>query len=472
MLMKPEHATASDRLSGEKAFHGISSKSSRKRRFTGFPLRLFPTPHFCRMPRFFGMTVLFLMLLLCLFVLSCSGQKPETAEIQTPEETISTETDSTVTASAQTSSVETDSAEASERPSGSGEGSSSSENEEVPTASDIPTEAETASDGISSEMPASSDASSQESETPPASTAPSSTEPSGETSETSERSETPGPDIPVCPPLPYLEGLEIPEWTGTPYTALNGNFPFFETSDLKPESYEIYYALDDLGRCTLADAVVGRDLQPTEKRGDISLIRPTGWHTDKYSFVNGQNLYNRCHLIAYYLTAENANERNLVTGTRYMNEDGMNSFENLVGDYVRETGNHVRYRVTPVFTGENLICDGLIVEGWSIEDEGDDICFCVFCYNLQPGVHIDYLTGDNYAENGEETLPSQTSAADLPTAEEDIIGDYVLNKNSHRFHLPSCDGAASMSKKNREEYSGSRNALILDGYKPCPRCNP
>ncbi|MBR0086441.1 MAG: DNA/RNA non-specific endonuclease [Lachnospiraceae bacterium] len=386
------------------------------------------------------------MVLLCFTVLSCSGRNPETADSLTPEETISTETDSTVTASAQTSPAETVSAEASERPSGSGEGSSSSENEEVSTASDIPTEADSSSEAATSAEP--------------------------ETASDGTSSETPGPDIPICPPLPYLEGLEIPEWTGTPYTALNGNFPFFETSDLKPESYEIYYALDDLGRCTLADAVVGRDLQPTEKRGDISLIRPTGWHTDKYSFVNGQNLYNRCHLIAYYLTAENANERNLVTGTRYMNEDGMNSFENLVGDYVKETGNHVRYRVTPVFTGENLICDGLIVEGWSIEDEGDDICFCVFCYNLQPGVHIDYLTGDNYAENGEETLPSQTSAADFPTTEEDIIGDYVLNKNSHRFHLPSCDGAVSMSKKNREEYSGSRNALILDGYKPCPRCNP
>ena len=279
-------------------------------------------------------------------------------------------------------------------------------------------------------------------------------------------------DHPEAPPLTWMDAFTAPEWSGSPYAVINGNVPFFSTDDLTPESYEIYYALDSLGRCTLAEAVVGPDLQPKEKRGNISMIKPTGWHSDRYSFVNGESLYNRCHLIAYYLTAENANPWNLVTGTSYMNRDGMNDFENLVGDYVKETGNHVRYRVTPKWTGENLICDGLLVEGYSIEDEGEDICFCIFAYNVQPGVHIDYLTGDNYSEIEESSAGSSSETATYIVEGDDIIGTYVLNKKSKKFHLPSCDGASSMSEKNREDYTGSRNALILDGYEPCPSCKP
>ncbi len=291
-------------------------------------------------------------------------------------------------------------------------------------------------------------------------------------------SEDPGPSgaqvHPPCPPLTWLEDLDVPPYSGRPYAVVNDNTPFFDPESLVPVSYETYYELDELGRCTLADAVVGRDLQPTGKRGNIGSIKPTGWHTDRYSFVDGGALYNRCHLLAYYLTAENANPWNLVTGTRYMNQDGMNDFENLVGDFVKETGLHVRYRVTPVWTGENLLCDGLLVEGLSIEDGGEGICFCIFAYNVQPGVHIDYLTGDNYAENGEEPLnqTTETEEPELPTTDPDVTGTYVLNTKKKKFHTPDCPGAASISEKNRGDYTGSRNALILDGYTPDPACSP
>ena len=265
--------------------------------------------------------------------------------------------------------------------------------------------------------------------------------------------------------------MEIPEFTRAPFVAVHDNIPFFDTESLTPESYEIYYDLDELGRCTLADAVVGQDTQPTEKRGDISMVKPTGWHTDRYSFVNGEMLYNRCHLIAYYLTAENANTRNLVTGTSFMNRDGMNLFENVVGDYVKETGNHVRYRVTPVFKGGNLLCDGVLMEGFSIEDGGEDICFCVFAYNVQPGVHIDYLTGDNYAD-GEPATEAVNADGTYETESEDTIGTYVLNLRKKKFHRPECPGIINMAEKNRQDYTGSRNALLLDGYAPCPACKP
>ncbi len=277
---------------------------------------------------------------------------------------------------------------------------------------------------------------------------------------------------PEPPPLTWLGEFTVPEWSGTPYAVINDNIPFFDLEDLRPYSYETYYALDNLGRCTLADAVIGPDLQPKEKRGDIGIVKPTGWHKDRYSFVNGEALYNRCHLIAYYLTAENANPWNLVTGTSYMNRDGMNDFENLVGDYIKETGNHVRYRVTPKWTGSNLICDGLLVEGYSIEDQGEDICFCIFAYNVQPGIHIDYLTGDNYSEIAEPTASPVGPVPTYSAVGDDVFGTFILNKKSMKFHRPDCDGAINMSAKNREEYTGSRNTLILDGYQPCPACNP
>lgn len=280
---------------------------------------------------------------------------------------------------------------------------------------------------------------------------------------------------PPAPELTWINNLNIPEWAGEPYAVINNNVPFFDTDNLSSETYEVYYALDELGRCTLADAIVGPETMPTEKRGNISEVKPTGWHSDKYDFVNGESLYNRCHLIAYYLGAENANKYNLVTGTRYMNEDGMNDFENMVGDYMRETGNHVRYRVTPKWTGDNLICDGVLMEAYSIEDGGDNICFCIYAYNLQPGIIIDYLTGDNYLEvdeNGKFSEPSDPEPQEGQMLGVDVIGDYVLNTKSFKFHLPECDGAVSMNEKNRKDYHGSRNALILDGYSPCGFCQP
>lgn len=191
---------------------------------------------------------------------------------------------------------------------------------------------------------------------------------------------------------------DIPEYSGEPYIVLNGNQPNFKEKDLTDVSFEFYSELDSLGRCGTAYANIGQDLMPTEKRGSIGKVKPTGWHTIKYDIVNGKYLYNRCHLIGYQLTAENANEKNLITGTRYMNTEGMLPFENMVADYVKETDNHVLYRVTPVFSGDDLLAKGVRIEGFSVEDRGDGICFHVFVYNVQPGIHIDYSTGESSLE--------------------------------------------------------------------------
>ncbi len=187
----------------------------------------------------------------------------------------------------------------------------------------------------------------------------------------------------------------IPPYGGEPYLVLYNNIPDFDLSSKTAISYERYSELDDLGRCGMAAACIGTDLMPTEKRGSIGQIKPSGWQTKKYAFIDGKYLYNRCHLIAYQLTGENANERNLITGTRYMNVDGMLPFEEMTGDYIRETGNHVLYEVTPIFSGNNLLADGVHMQARSIEDDGDGICFNVFVYNVQPGIEIDYSTGRN-----------------------------------------------------------------------------
>ena len=189
---------------------------------------------------------------------------------------------------------------------------------------------------------------------------------------------------------------EIPAYSGSAYVAVNGNQPFFTEEEYTAASYETYSPLDDLGRCGPAMANVGRDLMPTEERGAIGSVKPTGWQTAKYDFVDGKYLYNRCHLIGYQLTAENANKRNLITGTRYLNVTGMLPFENMVADYIKETNNHVLYRVTPVFDGDDLVAKGVLMEAWSVEDGGEGVCVNVYCYNVQPGVAIDYATGDNW----------------------------------------------------------------------------
>ena len=197
----------------------------------------------------------------------------------------------------------------------------------------------------------------------------------------------------------------LPDYDGSPYVELNGGQPSFsEEQTTMTLSYETYAPLDLLGRCGTAEACIGQDLMPTEERGAIGMVKPSGWHTVRYDdVVDGKYLYNRCHLIGYQLAGENANERNLLTGTRYLNVVGMLPFEDQVADYVQETGNHVLYRVTPVFQGVELVARGVQMEAWSVEDGGAGVCFNVYCYNVQPGVKIDYATGESRL--AEENIP-------------------------------------------------------------------
>lgn len=203
---------------------------------------------------------------------------------------------------------------------------------------------------------------------------------------------------------------DIPAYAGDPYVTINDNEPQFLETDLATSSYEYYSDLDDLDRCGVVYACIGTDLMPTEERGNIGSVKPSGWHTVKYDIVDGKYLYNRCHLIGYQLSGENANINNLITGTRYLNVEGMLPFENMVADYVKETGNHVLYRVAPVFEGNNLVASGVQIEAQSVEDQGEGILFNVYCYNVQPGVTIDYATGDStLAENAEAQSNAATS---------------------------------------------------------------
>lgn len=248
-------------------------------------------------------------------------------------------------------------------------------------------------------------------------------------------------------------------WNGQPYAAVNGNVPGFSEKDLTAASFESYSELDSLGRCGTAFACLGQDLMPRGERGYISGIHPTGWHSVQYDFIDGKNLYNRCHLIGWQLSGEDANRKNLITGTRYMNVEGMLPFENMVADYIKETGCHVLYRVTPVFQGSNLVADGVLMEAMSVEDQGESISFCVFVPNVQPGVSIDYSDGSS------RPADSQSS----PENEEAI---YIVNTNTRRFHLPSCSSVKEMKESNRENFTGSREELIEEGYIPCGKCRP
>lgn len=197
----------------------------------------------------------------------------------------------------------------------------------------------------------------------------------------------------------YVDIKTLPEYSGSPYVELNYNMPEFTDEDLAKSSFEEYSDLDDLGRCGVAYALIGKETMPKEERGSIGQIKPSGWHTVRYDdLVDGKYLYNRCHLIGFQLAGENANEKNLITGTRYMNVDGMLPFENQVADYVKDTGNHVLYRVSPVYEGENLVAGGVKMEAFSVEDSGRGVCFNVFVYNVQPGVQINYATGESQRE--------------------------------------------------------------------------
>lgn len=252
----------------------------------------------------------------------------------------------------------------------------------------------------------------------------------------------------------------IPEYSGDPYVVVNNNVPFFSKEDLKAEAFESYGDLDSFGRCTVAYSMVGTETMPTEERGSIGQVKPTGWHAVKYDNVDGKYLYNRCHLIGYQLTAENANVKNLITGTRYLNVQGMLPFENLTADYIKETGNHVLYRVTPVFEGDNLVASGVLMEGESAEDDGEAIQFCVYVYNVQPGIIIDYATGDSRLDDGTGGSFQSTRKT------------YVLNTNSKTFHKPDCGSVGKIKDSNKQTFVGTREEAIKNGYSPCKSCNP
>lgn len=267
-----------------------------------------------------------------------------------------------------------------------------------------------------------------------------------------------------------LAVADIPAYSGSPYAVIGDNVPAFAEEELTAEAYEVYSDLDSLGRCGPAEACLGQELMPTGERGSIGQVKPSGWHTVKYDWVDGKYLFNRCHLIGYQLADENANEKNLITGTRYMNVEGMLPFENLTADYIRETNNHVMYRVTPVFEGNNLVAAGVRMEAWSVEDDGAGVCFDVYVYNSQPGVIIDYATGES-REDPDGLQDSASGMAEDSGAEAEQQ-EYILNTSSGKFHLPACSGAKRMQKKNREVYQGSREDVIAMGYEPCKSCNP
>ena len=266
---------------------------------------------------------------------------------------------------------------------------------------------------------------------------------------------------------PVLELALVPKYSGEPYTVINDNVPFFEDSEYTTASFELYGELDSFGRCTTVYAGISTDTMPTEERGSIGSVKPSGWQTVKYDNVDGKYLYNRCHLIGWQLTSENANKQNLITGTRYMNVDGMLVFENMTADYIKETGNHVLYRVTPIFDGDDLVASGVLMEAHSVEDNGDGISFCVYCYNVQPGIVINYADGTS-------KLASDSTEASESTAQESNgeESEYILNTGSKKFHYPTCSSVKDMSESNKQTYTGTREELISDGYSPCGSCKP
>ncbi len=283
---------------------------------------------------------------------------------------------------------------------------------------------------------------------------------------------------------------EIPAYSGSASVVVNNNVPGFSADEITTGSYESYGELDALGRCTPAMACLGKDLMPTEERQSISMVKPTGWDNEKYPGLVDSDppyLYNRCHVIGFQLTGENANEQNLITGTRYMNVEGMLPYENEVANYVRSTSNHVMYRVTPVFDGNNLLCNGVRIEAYSVEDKGKGISFNVYCYNVQPGVIINYTDGSNKADSGyKKTVTADEfiftgsgsgtsvdrSTTDQPETTVPAGTTYVVNTNSGKFHDSSCDSVKDMKEKNKMYFEGTRDELIRDQYEPCGRCNP
>lgn len=253
-----------------------------------------------------------------------------------------------------------------------------------------------------------------------------------------------------------------------PYITINHNKPRFSAKQIKTKSYQKYKKLDKYGRCGTCIASIGKDIMPTKKRGSISSIRPTGWHTYRYSTVPGRYLYNRCHLIGHQLTGQNANAKNLITGTRYLNIDGMLPFENEVANCVKYSNKHVMYRVKPLYKGKNLVASGVQMEGYSVEDKGKSVSFNVYCYNVQPGIKINYKTGTSKGK-GKISGSSSTSKKSSSSSKS---GKYIISKNTKKFHYPSCRYVKQIKNSNKIIFNGKRKTLINQGYVPCKGCNP
>ncbi len=268
------------------------------------------------------------------------------------------------------------------------------------------------------------------------------------------------------------------------YITVNDNVPEFSKEEITTESFEKYSELDELGRCGVAIACVGQDIMPTEERGAIGQIKPSGWQLAKYDIVDGKYLYNRCHLIGYQLTGENANEKNLITGTRSMNVDGMLPYENIVAEYVEDTNNHVMYRVTPIYDGNNLLANGVQMEAYSVEDKGKGISFNVFVFNAQPGIEINYADGtsklngdDKIKENKSKEEPIEETTNESVTeksnqSETSQAMIYVLNTNTKKFHYQDCQSIEDIQPQNKEIFNGTKDYLIQEGYSACGRCKP
>ena len=257
---------------------------------------------------------------------------------------------------------------------------------------------------------------------------------------------------------PYIDLDVIPVWDGEPWLIVDDNTPGFTEADLTTEAFERYSALDMLGRCGSAYACVSQALLADENRGSLASVTPSGWVNREYDFIDGKYLYNRCHLLGFQLTGNDASKRNLITGTRYLNIQGMLPYENKVADHVKENGHHVLYRVTPRFREDELVCRGVQMEAYCVECGSDDpFMFHVFCYNVQPGVLIDYETGES--EFSEIGLNSEKKT-------------YILNTASKKFHDPKCANADNISDKNREKIKCTREELIYRGYEPCGICKP
>ena len=270
----------------------------------------------------------------------------------------------------------------------------------------------------------------------------------------------------------------VPEYSGSPYIAINSNVTYFSQEEITKESYLQFGELDYLGRCTIANTCLGPDTLPSdgEERGDIGSVKPSGWNMKKYDCVNTKYVVNRAHLAAWSLSNMNAEERNLITGTRYLNVDGMLPFESMVLDFIRETGYHVMYRVTPIFVDNELMSRGVLMEGLSVEDNGSGISYCVFCYNVQPGIEFDYATGDSHYTGiflDKTSSSVNADSSDVPSNESSSeVSTYVLNTKSMKYHLPDCGSVNKISDTNKEVFEGSKDKLNEMGYSPCGSCKP